>query len=101
MKVKSNLKCIKKTLFHGIDIYILPNNIVIQIYKRCNKSRLNTQSDHLITLLTISQLTINDIFLDNGNVLCPPSGTHPVAPTDSVHRVDNLYFDDYDVSQEW
>ena len=51
---------------------MLRNNIV-QIYKKYNKSRLNSQGYHLITLLTIPQITIDKIFRDDGNVLCPPT----------------------------
>ena len=41
--------------------------------KKYRKSRLNSQSEHLITLLTIPQITIDEIFLDDGNVLCSPT----------------------------
>ena len=45
--------------------------ISLLIYKKYNKSRLNSQSDYLITLLTTPQMPIGEIFLDDGNVLCP------------------------------
>ena len=45
--------------------------ISLQIYKKYNKSRLNSHSGHLIKLLTMPQMTIDKIFnLDDKSVLC-------------------------------
>ena len=62
--------CIKRQCSLGLEL-ICCEKISLQIYKKYNKSRLNSQSDHLITLLTIPHMTIDEIFLDDGNVLWP------------------------------
>ena len=51
---------------------MLRNIIVINLQKRYNKSRLDSENDHLITMLTIPQMTRDKIFLDDLNALCPP-----------------------------
>ena len=68
--IKSLLKCIKKKKI-SMGLAFISYEIALQlIYKKYNKSRLSSQCDHLVTLLTISQMTIDEIFLDDGNVLC-------------------------------
>ena len=45
--------------------------ISLKIYKKYNKSLLNSRSGHLIKLLTMPQMTIDKIFnLDDESVLC-------------------------------